>query len=288
MSHQQSLIADLQAPLRGLFSPRAKGPGGTRGRLPNAAAQSNDMVTVAHAAFGLAVWVVCSVRLAPPLCAAMTAAYFLLCVDSLLRQRTKQAREENLLVGLVMVAFMVTVAPEAFENTIRLAPQTVDGFLRKCDLALGLDGFALTRLCAQLPGGMQAVEAIYFLLPVATALAWIAGRRWKLLKTSVITAVVANLGYLACPAVGPAGSFYGWPAAKAGLLQWVAERPRNCMPSMHFTWTLLMAMNVPKKWKYPFAAFAVLTALSVVANGEHYFSDMLAALPFAVLMQWAL
>jgi hypothetical protein len=59
------------------------------------------------------------------------------------------------------------------------------------------------------------------------------------------------------------------------------------MPSMHFTWAALVAFNVRGRWRVPFAAYAALMGLATVAGGEHYCVDVIAAVPFALAVQWA-
>ena len=83
--------------------------------------------------------------------------------------------------------------------------------------------------------------------------------------------VLGSLLYLLCPAVGPV-----WAQTPGA--------PRNCMPSMHLTWALLLFCYSPR-WLRPFAAiFALLTALATLGLGEHYVLALVAALPFTWLM----
>jgi len=51
---------------------------------------------------------------------------------------------------------------------------------------------------------------------------------------------------------------------------------------MHFTWALLLALNVhDRRWRWAFIIYAVLMAFATVASGEHYFIDVIVAIPFS-------
>jgi hypothetical protein len=55
---------------------------------------------------------------------------------------------------------------------------------------------------------------------------------------------------------------------------------------MHLTWAILVAWNLRNpRWRWLFVFYAALMALATVACGEHYFVDILAALPFAAAVQ---
>jgi membrane-associated phospholipid phosphatase len=52
------------------------------------------------------------------------------------------------------------------------------------------------------------------------------------------------------------------------------------MPSLHLTWAMLVAWGVTGRRRWAFGIYAALMSLAVVAGGEHYFIDVLAAGPF--------
>jgi PAP2 superfamily len=165
-------------------------------------------------------------------------------------------------------------------------PHTIDGELRAADLALGLDGFALSRFSLAHLWARWTVEAVYGALPLVVVLAWIVGRSHTLLRAALIGALAALPVYMLLPAVGPEYVFQGWPDAAAHFVPGMAGfSPRNCMPSMHTAWAALAALNVRGRWRAPFAVYAGLMALATVAGGEHYFVDVLAALPWTLALQ---
>jgi hypothetical protein len=112
----------------------------------------------------------------------------------------------------------------------------------------------------------------------------------------------AMVGYLFFSVFPVCGPRYGFPASfpganfaysrLAGLqlqripVDWLI--PRNGVPSLHFTWALLIWWNtrtLPRWGRAAATAFVLATAFDTMATGEHYLFDLIAALPFALCMQ---
>ena len=111
---------------------------------------------------------------------------------------------------------------------------------------------------------------VYDSLPFAAMLcaAFLRGKdRWRLGYAIILGGLLVTPLYLLFPAVGPA--HIGDPNA-----------PRNCMPSMHLTWALLLWVNSKSWMKWLTGIYAALTAIATLATGEHYALDLLMALPF--------
>jgi hypothetical protein len=67
----------------------------------------------------------------------------------------------------------------------------------------------------------------------------------------------------------------------------IPEGPRNAMPSLHLACALLVWWNSRtwRLWGRALAGlFLALTALATMGLGEHYFIDLVVALPFTVAM----
>jgi hypothetical protein len=101
------------------------------------------------------------------------------------------------------------------------------------------------------------------------------------------------LCYLAYPVsgplyfLGPGGVSHELLIGAPHVMQFHASW-RNAMPSVHFAVALLMAINVPRSLgivKLAFIAWCVLTFMATMGNGEHYFTDLLAAVPFVCAVQ---
>jgi membrane-associated phospholipid phosphatase len=191
---------------------------------------------------------------------------------------------EDFCIGVSIPVFVCLLLPIG-AATGWLRPATLDVLFRRADMALGLDGFALTRWLLR-TGWYVLVSPIYSALPLVLALGWALERSRTLLRAAVIGAVLAVPLYLLLPAAGPEYAFSNFPDPNsvAASVGWV--HPRNCFPSMHLTWAILVAWNLRNpRWRWLFVFYAALMALATVACGEHYFVDILAALPFAAAVQ---
>jgi hypothetical protein len=207
--------------------------------------------------------------------------FLVIMLDAFVRGRDKY---NAFCVGLSLPVFMFILLPVSFITTW-LCPDTVDSMLRRGDLFLHMDGFALTRWMLRTHMQQFFVVPIYSGLPFVMALAWITGESKTLLRAVVIGAVLAIPFYLLVPAVGPEYAFVNFPETYAHAIIPVLH-PRNCFPSMHFCWSLLLVLNI-KGWRRGlFLAYATAMAFATVSAGEHYFIDVLAAIPFAFAVQY--
>jgi PAP2 superfamily protein len=219
---------------------------------------------------------------------AIIVGYFAILADSFLRQSEAVERELNFRVASLIALVCLIVLPMASGVEATLRPSTVDGVLRAVDVRIGLDGFGLSRFCLGHAWAYWTAVIVYSCLPLAIALAWITSRSMTFLRGALYGAFAAFLCYLAVPAVGPQYAFSNWPASGATVLPTIdLTHPRNCMPSMHFTWASLAALNARGRWRVVFGVYAALMGLATVASGEHYFADVLAAVPFVAAVQFA-
>jgi len=145
-----------------------------------------------------------------------------------------------------------------------LTPRTLDATLLRLDHGVGVTVFAwvTTR-----PAIHSALVAVYVGLGLAGGIAICSSpRRAELVRACVIAAALAPIFYFLFPAVGP--RWIGQPAA------------RDCVPSLHWTWSLLFLIYSSRRMMLPMAIFAFLTAAATMGLGEHYAIDLVAALPF--------
>lgn len=199
--------------------------------------------------------------------------------------RGTRDKYDDFCVGAAIPIFLLLLLPFML-LTVWLRTATIDGQLRAIDLALGLDGFAVARWIPA-HGLHFLVAFVYNSLPLMMALAWALERPRTLIRAAVIGAAMALPFYLLFPAVGPKFAFANFPSAAAHLLPVISTHPRNCVPSMHFTWALLLALNVTdRRWRWIFALFAALMSFATVASGQHYFIDIIVAIPFTFAVQW--
>jgi membrane-associated phospholipid phosphatase len=112
---------------------------------------------------------------------------------------------------------------------------------------------------------------------------------WGMIPAFLLNLALSVPFYLLCPVCGPAYAFPGFPAPPAGPVlphPILLDAPANGVPSIHFSTAMLIL------WygrKLPFGGsigvvYAVLTAISTLASGEHYLFDLLVAVPYAAMV----
>jgi len=118
---------------------------------------------------------------------------------------------------------------------------------------------------------------IYLSLPCIAVLILVdldAKSCWRLVLVLLMSSICAVPFYLLFPAVGPL--HIGAPNAH-----------RNCLPSLHLTWAIVLWRAAKPGWEsWAMALFVPLTAISTLTTGEHYLIDLITALPYAAC--WSL
>jgi hypothetical protein len=186
-----------------------------------------------------------------------------------------------------------------FRATTELAPKTFDTYLYAFDYIFGSPSFFVGRLLAGCPLLMWSSSVTYVGLPfVLAAFCALQLANPRRSPSNVMTqfAVGAGIGwmlYLAYPAVGPIYAFTrAFPAnppvlsaVRIDVVPTSGVDPRNCMPSLHAAWALLVLWNARPfgSWVRLLAGtFLLLTFLSTLGLGEHYLIDLVVAVPFTV------
>jgi hypothetical protein len=187
--------------------------------------------------------------------------------------------------------------------SVRLNPTTHDALLYAADGALGQPSFAVGRLFGAVPPLACAARVVYNTVSLAfTALLALhlradpTHRRVPLL-VFLAASLVGYLIYQLFPAVGPvfafAGDFPHWAPAPADVLAApppAGPQPRNCMPSLHTTWALLLwwqARPLPRWFRALMGVYLVFTILATLGFGLHYAVDLVVAFPLALAAQAA-
>ena len=119
----------------------------------------------------------------------------------------------------------------------------------------------------------------------------------KCFAAFVLTGPIGILFYNFVPALGPAhvfGKNFPWhplaiEQARHLFLEPIAlTGPRNAIPSLHMAWVLLAWWYSRKlsAWERAIAMFyVVFVGLATVGTGEHYFIDLVVAVPFALFIE---
>ena len=152
-------------------------------------------------------------------------------------------------------------------------------FLR-ADAALGFNPIRFAELASHHGLLMIVLILSYSLLPATIGAAW-ALEHDKTMRTAILLGgCVCFIFYGALPAVGP--GHFDWHHGIA-----LNGSPPNCIPSMHFTWALLIAVNAhSRRLRLALWIYAALVAMATIALREHYLVDLVAATPYTFAIQW--
>ncbi|MGA2991560.1 MAG: phosphatase PAP2 family protein, partial [Candidatus Korobacteraceae bacterium] len=157
------------------------------------------------------------------------------------------------------------------------------------DRSMGIDLVPLARYAWSTPWVWRPLQVVYGSIPLMLAIAWTAEKSLIMRRAVVIAAVSGYFFYMLVPACGPQYAFPGFPWAEihgSGLVSVSTLYARNCFPSLHFSWALLLLINARSNWlRAIMCCFTILTALGTVLGGEHYVIDLIAAVPFVIGVQ---
>lgn len=186
------------------------------------------------------------------------------------------------LVVLSVVGSLVSVGTTFLHSTY-------DNYLYWADTALGLDPAPLMKFIYAHWLSRDLILNVYWGLPFAFALSWVWERSSRMVRVALIATALSPIFYILVPAVGPIHAFPGYPFVEPHvslrMLVLPADLPRNAFPSLHFAWALILWRSArARPARIFYAAFAMLTALATVATGEHYVIDLIASIPFVVLV----
>jgi hypothetical protein len=201
-----------------------------------------------------------------------------------------------LVVGSVPLIFFFLL------TTVQLHPTTCDALAYAADGTLGTQvTFVLGRFFTAVPALAMLSGTVYVTLPVAfmglVVLHLRAGRApvEGMLPAFLFVAVAGFALYNLFPLVGPLYAFEGlyphtMPAADAVLAgpPVPSDAPRNCMPSLHTAWALLIWWHARPlaRWVRAVAGvYLAFTVLATVGYGAHYVFDLVVAFPSTTACQ---
>jgi len=236
--------------------------------------------------------------------ASLVSAAAFLGLASMLVLGWKASRATENLAVLLTATFcpvLMIITNMVLAAAIRLSPAIFDAFLYRFDSMLGLQSsFLAGQWFVRLPILYSLCFLVYASLPLAEVLAFLLYLRSPRMPANplivfAVAGVTGLLLYQICPATGPVhvfgSAFPQMPPAYVPLRAIsLPDVPRNAIPSLHSAWALLLWWNVRRcqRWvRYTAAAFATLTLLATLGLGEHYLTDLVVAVPFAVFVQSA-
>jgi len=145
--------------------------------------------------------------------------------------------------------------------------------------------------------------ACYVTLPIAISLLALkqraSGMTTRVLIAAIGTGVAGFVLYSVCPVIGPL-PLLGTPFPEQipdvgpgdlAPMFTTAIAARNGMPSLHTAWALLIALNVGALgWKLgsAFLLFAAMNVWAAMGLREHWFLDLVVAVPFTAAIQIAI
>ena len=152
---------------------------------------------------------------------------------------------------------------------VALLPHTYDALMLRIDHGVSISIYHWAEAHYQL---VKPFRMIYDGLPLFTGCVLsLTPRRGRCAWAMGAAGLLGVCFYVAFPATGPA--YIGNPYAA-----------RNCMPSLHLTWALLLMFYTEPPWRWLCALFALGTAIATLTTGEHYLLDLLVAVPYSLLM----
>lgn len=229
-----------------------------------------------------------SVALAAVLIPAIALRWFIAPSD-------RKPRTEWLLVAATLV-IPLGASAEAIANLLsRLRPLKYDLYVYRFDSLFGEPSFFLGRLVYHHHAWMILVSVTYGILPMITlgvfALYLYCGRdSLRVVKAFVLNFVAIVPFYLLMPVCGPAFAFPKFPESPGAVFPHpipINAAP-NGVPSGHTSSALLVLYFLwPWKWGRAFGfVFLALTVFATLGSGQHYFFDLLCAVPYAATICW--
>lgn len=189
------------------------------------------------------------------------------------------------------------------EWTEKAHPKVFDLYLYSFDASMHVQfPFVVGRLFARYPGFAVVSFFVYIGLPIAIGLTYagclMRDRRNAMpaLGGFLIAGPLGILFYNLLPALGPVHVFlrdFPWhpltydQASRLFLEPIAIAGPRNAIPSLHAAWSFLVlwyARNLSLAEKFLAGIFAFFTLCATLGTGEHYFVDLIVAVPFSLLV----
>jgi hypothetical protein len=225
----------------------------------------------------------------------------------------ERTRMLALLLPAILVFLFIPLTGDFHRIGIQVNPTTVDHLMYAADASLGVQlSFEAARLFETFPLLAELSRFVYNTLPfpfvVVLLFQWHSRRpaTGSIFWDFQVLAVLGFVVYLLYPAVGPYPSFAPDyfpnhpPDATAVLETWPAdsdrwgggweEFARNCVPSLHTAWALMLWWHA---WSLAWwvrgltSYYLFFTILATLGFGAHYLFDLILAVPFTLAVRAA-
>jgi hypothetical protein len=213
-------------------------------------------------------------------------------------------RLRSAVLPLLIVVALAALNGPLLARLASLFPKTFDSALYAFDGTLGMQfSFAAGKVLRRWPWILDGALIVYCVLPVVLMLVFAQQLRRcgpdarRVLIAFCCAGPIGIIFYCLLPACGPAyflgAKFPFNPPSMQQIGNVIAHGPplnayRNAFPSLHFAWALLAWWYSDGLVLFMRAAlliFLALTGVSALGLGEHYFVDLVATLPFALMIQ---
>jgi len=187
--------------------------------------------------------------------------------------------------------------------TFRLHPKTLDLFLYSFDQSLGVQlSFKVGQVVLSSRLLTHTMLGVYYLLPLVIMFTYarllVRDRTLAMIAflAFVIAGPVGVVFYNLIPGCGPGclmGGKYPFEMFSPAQLRQMPLQPlteggaRNAFPSLHLGWALLALWYsecLTRRTRVAMAIFFIGTVFATLGIGEHYFVDLVAAFPFALMI----
>ncbi len=183
------------------------------------------------------------------------------------------------LTTVIGYAVYVAIGTQLTVLLARRMTRTYDGAFLRADALLGFDPVAFADAISNHWLVMVVLILAYISLPAMIGLAWVIEQDLLMRRAVLLAGCLCFIFYGLFPAVGP--GHFDW------IRQAPTSAPDNCMPSMHLTWALLIALNARSvRLRIGLWVYAALMAIATLALREHYLIDLIAAIPYTLAVQW--
>jgi len=229
--------------------------------------------------------------------------------------RLRGTEQVNALRGLACGAALVaatTMGNVWLEITAQVRPMVLDEYVELADRALGSPSWAMGELFEVLgTPGHYLFLAVYSMLPLAAVFVAVVQLRkgWlrhNVMLTFIVLGLLGPAIYLVFPVVGPAYAFGSAGGRFAFSGQWAQQvpsfslaqplrfdnfTPRNCMPSLHTAWAVILFVHTRSmsRWMRALGTLWLLGTLAATLGfGYHYGVDLVVGAVFALTVEAAM
>lgn len=222
----------------------------------------------------------------------------LICAARWFAVPTDRKRTEWLLVATLLTEPAVVFSLVIAQALSYLRPLKYDLYIFRLDGVFGEPSFRIGQIVLPHQWLGVALQVTYSCLPIAM-LGTFAVYLWlkpeaetlKVVRIFALNLFMAPVFYLLIPVCGPEFAFPQFPQLPP--LHLIPHRvaimaPPNGIPSVH-TSTALLVLWLLRPWRWARrlgVIFLILTVLSTLSGGQHYFFDLLCAVPFTRGIVW--